>query len=535
VWAPLPARVELVLGEERIAMSRDDRGWWSADVDAKPGDDYAFSLDGGDPLPDPRSICQPDGVHGRSRLIDVSSFEWGDREWAGADLARSVVYELHVGTFTPEGTFEAAAARLGHLVDLGVDIVEVLPVNTFSGDRGWGYDGVDLYAVHPAYGGPEAFARFVDQCHERGLGVVLDVVYNHLGPAGNYLDRFGPYFTDKYKTPWGGAVNYDDAGSDEVRRFAIDNALVWLRDFHVDGLRLDAVHAITDTRATHLLEQLAVEVASLPGPPRFLIAESDLNDPRVVRDRDQGGYGVDAQWSDDFHHALHVALTGERDGYYGDFTGLDDLATALVDVFVYAGRHSAYRDRTHGRPVGDLPRTRFLGYAQNHDQVGNRAQGERLSQLVSTGRLRIAAALVLLGPFVPLLFMGEEWGASTPFQYFTSHEDPELAEAVRRGRRAEFAAFGWDPAAVPDPQAVETFERSKLDWSELAESPHAELLRWHRDLIALRRELALGPEPAAAEAHDQWLVMTRGPLRVEVDLDAETVAVYVDDEPRLSA
>jgi maltooligosyltrehalose trehalohydrolase len=529
VWAPEAERVDVFVAGTSHPMARAERGWWSARVDAAPGDDYGFSLDGADPLPDPRSPWQPNGVHGLSRLVDHSAYEWSDAGWRGRPLASAVVYELHTGTFTPEGTFDAAAARLDHLVRLGVTHVELLPVAHFPGDRGWGYDGVDLFAPHEAYGGPEGLKRFVDACHARGLGVIMDVVYNHLGPAGNYLGSFGPYFTDRYATPWGQAVNFDGPGSVEVRRFFVDNALMWLRDYHCDGLRLDAVHAILDASAIHVLEEMQLRVEELEahlGRDVFLIAESDLNDPRVVNRREAGGYGLDAQWSDDFHHALHSVLTGERDGYYSDFGTVADLAKALREAFVHAGTYAEYRGRIHGRPATGLPGYRFLGYLQDHDQVGNRAVGERSSALMSPELLKVGAALVLTSPFVPMLFMGEEWGATAPFLYFTAHEDAELASAVSEGRKREFAAFGWDPASIPDPQDPGTFERSKLDWSELGEQPHADLLEWHRRLIALRREwpeLADGRLDRIEVEHGvDWLTMTRGRVTVACNFgDAE--------------
>ncbi|MDQ1445700.1 MAG: maltooligosyltrehalose trehalohydrolase, partial [Acidimicrobiaceae bacterium] len=406
VWAPTPESVAVEVGGERVPMAAADRGWRVAEVDwAGPGDDYRFVVDG-DPLPDPRSAFQPEGVHGPCRVVDHAAFPWTDHGWRGLHLPSAVLYELHVGTFTPEGTFEAVVPKLDHIVELGVGAIELLPVGEFSGSRGWGYDGVDLYAPHHAYGGPDGLKKLVDACHHRGLAVVVDVVYNHLGPSGNYLSRFGPYFTDRYNTPWGDALNFDGADSDEVRRFFIDNALMWLRDYHIDGLRLDAVHAIVDTSATHLLEQLAGEVEVLSahvGRPLTLIAESDLNDPRVVARREAGGYGMDAQWSDDFHHALHAALTGEKSGYYEDFGGLAHVATAMRQAFVYAGDYSPHRKRVHGRKPLGIAGHRFLGYLQNHDQVGNRAVGERSSHLMSTGRLKVGAALVLLSPFVPML------------------------------------------------------------------------------------------------------------------------------------
>ena len=545
VWAPRArVSVDVVVGDRRVAMTpTGERGWYTAEVaGAAAGDDYAFSLDGADPLPDPRSPWQPGGVHGPSRLVDHTAFPWTDTRWKGMHLPSAVLYELHVGTFSPPGTFEGVIGRLDHLVELGVDAVELMPVAQFSGPRGWGYDGVDLYAPHELYGGPDGLKRLVDACHARDLGVVLDVVYNHLGPEGNHLDRFGPYFTDFYATPWGSAVNFDRAGSDEVRRFVIDNALMWLRDYHVDGLRVDAVHAIVDTSACHILEQLTGEVDALAralGRPLSVIAESDLNDPRIVRPREAGGFGCDAQWSDDFHHALHTVLTGETGGYYADFGSLADLAAALEHAYVYQGRWSAHRERTHGRAPDGLPPWRFLAYAQNHDQVGNRATGDRLSANVGAGRLKVAAALALTSPFVPLLFQGEEWGARTPFQYFTSHEDPELGRAVSQGRRSEFAAFGWRPDEVPDPQDVETFERSRLHWDDLEVERHRDLFAWYRELIALRRctsALADGGWPVVRfDEHERWLVSERCGLAVAVNLAEGRRCVPVSDDRELRA
>ncbi|HZA41811.1 MAG TPA: malto-oligosyltrehalose trehalohydrolase [Actinomycetota bacterium] len=535
VWAPNAQRVEVVVRSERIEMARDERGWWRVEApQAHPADYYGFSLDGGDPLPDPRSAWQPLGVHGSSRLLDHSSFDWTDGEWRGVAPPGDIVYEMHVGTFTDQGTFDAAAAKLDHLVDLGAGAVEIMPVAEFPGDRGWGYDGVDLYAPHHSYGGPDGLKRFVDACHGRGLGVILDVVYNHLGPDGNYLGRFGPYFSDKYSTLWGDAVNLDGPGSDEVRSFFIDNALGWLEDYHCDGLRVDAVHAIFDQSAVHFLEELSARVDELKnslGRTLFLVAESDLNDPRIVTPREAGGYGVNAAWSDDFHHALHALLTGDRSGYYADFGSVEQVAKALRSVYVYDGAFSGHRGRRHGRPVGDLPGTRFFGYVQNHDQVGNRALGERSSHLMSHELLKVGAALVLTSPFVPLLFQGEEWGASTPFCYFTDHSDPQLAHAVSEGRRREFASFGWDPAAVPDPQDPETFNMSKLNWNELDEPLHAELLEWHKQLIRLRRA-----EPALHDGRrdlvnvrfdeaERWLALERGPITVACNFSDRLVSV----------
>jgi maltooligosyltrehalose trehalohydrolase len=491
VWAPNASHVEVQVEGARHPMSTQARGWWSADVAAAHGAEYGFSLDGAEVLPDPRSAWQPDGVRGLSRVVDHAQFDWQTSTWRGRPLLGQVVYELHVGTFTEAGTFEGAIDRLDHLVELGVDFVQLLPVAAFPGWHGWGYDGVFLYAVHEPYGGPAALKRFVDACHARGLGVALDVVYNHLGPDGNVLPAFGPYFTDSYATPWGEAVNYSGAESDEVRRFTIDNAVMWLRDYHIDALRLDAVHAIIDTSALHLLEELAAEVQELSAQvdrPLSLVAETDLNDPRLLNSRDAGGYELDAQWNDDFHHALHTVVTGESFGYYEDFGSLDQLATALTRGYVYAGSYSVHRRRRHGRPLPpSITGHRLLGYAQDHDQIGNRAAGERLSALVSPGLVKVAAALVLTGPFTPMLFMGEEWAASTPWQYFTDHEDPDLAEAVRVGRREEFKAFGWTHEDVPDPQHPTTMQRSVLQWDELGAQAHADVLAWYRELIALRR------------------------------------------------
>ncbi|MFD0685413.1 malto-oligosyltrehalose trehalohydrolase [Actinomadura fibrosa] len=547
VWAPRCERVEVATGEAGRSLRHPARpldgrpGWWGAEVaDADHGTDYGFVLDNArEVLPDPRALWQPDGVHGMSRVYDHSRFPWTDQRWHGRPLAGSVLYEMHVGTFTPEGTFDAAAERLGHLVSLGVDAVELLPVASFPGHHGWGYDGVHLWAPHEPYGGPDGLKRFVDAAHSHGLAVVLDVVYNHLGPDGNRLGDYGPYFTSAHSTPWGDAVNFDQEGSDEVRAFVVQNALMWLRDYHLDGLRLDAVHAITDHGAVHVLEEMASAVAALSahlGRELFLIAESDLNDPRLVTAREAGGYGLDAQWSDDFHHALHAALTGERQGYYCDFGSLETLQKALTRVFVHDGTMSTYRGRHHGRPVDVrlTPAHRFLGFLQNHDQVGNRASGDRIGATLSPARLKIGAALLLLAPFTPMLFMGEEWGASTPWCYFTDHVDPGLARAVSEGRRREFSRHGWT-GQVPDPQAVETFRRSVLDWAEPGKNPHRDLLEWHRSLIALRRarpELN-DPRLTAVEVGfvengtDRTLTMGRGDVLVAANLGDAPVRIPV--------
>ena len=537
VWAP-QAREQVVLHSEHATrpMDRDpDRpGWWTAEAPAGDGTRYGFALDGGPVLPDPRSRRQPDGPDGTSAVVDRTAYEWRV-PWPGRDLLGAVLYELHIGTFTHEGTLDAAAARLAPLAELGITHVELMPVCPFPGTHGWGYEGVSLWAVHEPYGGPEALKRFVDIAHGLGLGVVLDVVHNHLGPAGNYLPRFGPYFTDSHHTPWGAAVNLDAPGSDEVRAYLLGSALAWLRDFRLDGLRLDAVHALADHRALTFLEELSTAVDSLSadlGRPLFLVAESDLGDPRTTTPRAQGGLGIHAQWNDDFHHALHTALTGESQGYYADFARapLAALAKTLTRVFFHDGTYSSFRGRTHGRPV-DRTRTpahRFLGYSQTHDQIGNRALGDRLSASLSPGLLACAAALVLTGPHTPMLFMGEEWGASTPWQFFTDHPDPVLAEAVRAGRRREFAAHGWAEEDIPDPQDPATRERSCLDRSEIATEPHARLLAWYRELIALRHDQADLSDPdlsAVTVAYDEgarWLAYRRGEVLIAVNLSQET-------------
>jgi maltooligosyltrehalose trehalohydrolase len=529
VWAPKANTVGVKIENTVHPMQKANGGWWQKEVaSANAGSDYAFVIDNSEPaVPDPRSVWQPHGVHGPSRIVDHEAFAWTDAQWQAPSLASAIIYELHIGTFTPEGTFNAAQSHLAYLKDLGITHVELLPVNAFPGTRGWGYDGVDLFAPHEAYGGPEALKRFVNSCHEHGLAVLLDVVYNHLGPSGNYLGKFGPYFTHLHNTPWGDAVNLEDAGSYETRRFFCDNALMWLRDYHFDGLRLDAVHAYMDRSAIHFMEQLSTEVRSLEaetGKHYVIIAESDLNDPRFVKAVEAGGYGMDAQWSDDFHHALVTVLTGDRSGYYSDFGSIADLAKSLKSVFVYDGIYAPHRDRIHGRPVEGIPAWRFLGYAQNHDQVGNRAQGERLSHLVNDGRARIAAAIVLTSSFVPMLFQGEEWSASTPFQYFTDHEDAELGCLVSEGRKKEFSAFGWNPDDIPDPQDEQTFLRSKLNWDEHSQPRHAEMLDWYRNLIAIRKahpELTSGSleETQVEYSEDEkWLVLRRGTIEVVANL-----------------
>jgi maltooligosyltrehalose trehalohydrolase len=539
VWAPRAGAVELVLPGEsrRLAMQPNADGWWSGPA-LPAGTDYAFSLDGGTPLPDPRSPWQPHGVHGPSRTFDASAFT-RSQGWAGREARGTVHYELHVGTFTPGGTLDSAIERLDHLAALGVGMVELMPLAAFDGDRGWGYDGVGLYAVHEAYGGPAALQRFVAAAHERGLGVCLDVVYNHLGAVGNYLGMFGPYFSSQ--TMWGEAVNLDGPDSGPVRDFIIDNALRWFTDFGIDALRLDAIHALVDDSEIHVLAELSARTEALSvelGRPLSLVAESDLNQPRVVLPRSQGGLGMTAQWADDVHHALHTLMTGEQHGYYVDFGSLEVLGKALTEVFVHDGGLSTFRKVAWGAPVPpEVGGHSFVVSAQNHDQVGNRALGDRPSRVLTDGQLAIEAALVLTSPFTPMLFMGEEWGARTPFQFFTDFADPDMGEAVRMGRAREFGSHGWEelyggPVVVPDPQAESTFEASRLDWSEPAQPRHARILEFHRELIALRErvpDLASDDRSATSVQFDPadrtWLVVRRGAVAVVVNLSAEPQAV----------
>jgi malto-oligosyltrehalose trehalohydrolase len=542
VWAPAAGQVEVEVAGQRYPMTLEPsvtaEGWWTADVpDVAVGVDYGFRLDGGELLPDPRSRRQPFGINGPSRTYDHTAFPWTDRSWRGGPLAGSVIYELHVGTFTERGTFDAAIGRLDQLRELGVHTVELMPVASFPGEHGWGYDGINLWAVHEPYGGPDGLKRFVDACHARGLAVLLDVVYNHVG-IGNRLSDFGPYFTDAHVTPWGPAVNLDQPGSDEVREFLIGNALMWLRDYHLDGLRLDAVHALEDHRALHFLEELATEVqalAALLNRELVLVAESDTNDPRLVTSREAGGYGLSAQWSDDFHHAVHAAITGERQGYYDDFGSMAALAKVYTRVFFHDGIWSTFRRRTHGRQVDvfRIPAHRFLAYLQDHDQVGNRATGDRIAASLTPELVKAGAGLVLTSPYTPMLFMGEEWGADTPWQYFTDHIDPGLAKAVAEGRKAEFTSHGWGEADVPDPQDKETFLRSKLDWSQRDREPYLGILAWYRELIALRRARPELTDPRLDRVHagfdedGRWLLVRRGTLRIAANLGTASVELLL--------
>jgi maltooligosyltrehalose trehalohydrolase len=538
VWAPAAESVELLINDAVQPLTRGADGYWTGEV--WPGVDYLLSVDGGPGCPDPRSRRQPHGVHGPTRAFDVTAHPWGDEEWPGVDALGRVIYELHIGTFTPHGTLDAAAGRLGVLAELGVDLVEIMPVAAFPGDRGWGYDGVDLYAVHEAYGGPAALQRFVDAAHEYGLGVVLDVVYNHLGPSGNYLPRFGPYFTDAHHTPWGWAVNLDQPGNEGVRRFLIDNALGWFRDFHVDALRLDAIQTLADDSDARFLAQLTDETRALSeqiGRPLRIIGETDTNEVRLITPTAEGGDGLDGIWSDDFHHALHAYFTGDSYGYYADFGGPEPLVTAAEKGVWWDGRFSPYHEGPWGEPLPEgVDRRRLVACSENHDQVGNRTTGDRPSAALAPGALAGQAALLLMNPGTPLLFQGQEWGSKRPFQYFTDHE-PELGRAVSEGRRQEFAAFEWEDriaaSDVPDPQDRATFERSKLDWSDLAQPEHRALWDWYRGLIALRWDTfgdGAHEQVVDAEAGDGWFRLDRGPLTVVLTPGDDAASVPIGGE-----
>ncbi|WP_460462241.1 malto-oligosyltrehalose trehalohydrolase [Arthrobacter pigmenti] len=550
-----------MLGDHRYPMRQGRGGWWHAPDEANqdapagstapeaPDDvtgvepdaaadpdaaevDYGYLVDGAEkPLPDPRSRRQPHGVHQPSRTFDADAHPWNDGDWTGRDLADGVIYELHIGTFTEAGTLDAAIERLPYLVELGIDFVEVLPVNAFNGTHNWGYDGVLWYAVQEEYGGPAAYQRFVDAAHQHGIGVIQDVVYNHLGPSGNYLPQFGPYLTEGASNTWGDFLNLDGPDSDEVREYILDNSQMWFTDYHVDGLRVDAVHALKDSRALHILEEMVGRTeatAAVVGKPLFLIAESDLNDPRMITSREVHGLGMDGQWSDDFHHAVHVNLTGETAGYYADFDSLGALAKVLTEGFFHNGTYSSFRGRHHGRPLDPaMPAWRLVVCTQNHDQIGNRAAGDRLTATHSHGQLALAAVLNLTSPFTPMLFMGEEYAATTPWQFFTSHPEPELDEATAEGRLKEFEQMGWDPEIVPNPQDPGTFRRSKLDWSEAESGDSARLLQLYRELIRLRHEVAelrgstVGGTAVDYDDGARWLVMRRGSVRVVLNFASE--------------
>ena len=493
LWAPNAETVSLQLDNRKVTipLEKVDFGNWELlTSQVKPGDDYFFVVDDKE-LPDPASLFQPDGVHGPSQAVDLHDFEWTDGDWKNPDQEGYIIYELHAGTFSADGTFEGIASKLDHLIDLGINAIEIMPVAQFPGERNWGYDGVFPFAVQNSYGGAKGLMKLIDTCHQKGLAVILDVVFNHIGPEGNYLPEFGAYFTDKYKTPWGNAINFDDANCDAVRSFYVENALMWFRDFHVDTLRLDAVHAIKDFSPKHILQEIKEAVdklITLTGKAHYLMVELDLNDHRFINPIEKCGYGMDAQWIDEFHHALRVTAGGGRDGYYSDFNGIADIAKSYKDAYVYDGIYSAERQKTFGNKVDENPGKQFIVFSQNHDQVGNRMLGERSSQLFDFEMQKLMAGAVLVSPYLPLLFMGEEWSAQSPFQYFVSHSDPELIEAVQKGRKEEFAAFHAKGEA-PDPQAEETFIGSKLNWDELESDQHKKMFDYYKVLIALRKEL----------------------------------------------
>lgn len=517
VWAPSANRVDAVIDDQRVSLqphaTRD--AWWTTARQHKHGTRYGFLLDESDAmLPDPRSPWQPDGVFGLSAVVDHSLFGWSDPAWQPPPWEDAVVYEMHIGTFSAEGTFEGAIPHLDTLVRLGITHVEILPVNEFSGRRGWGYDGVFIYAPHHAYGGPDGLKAFVDACHSLGIAVIIDVVYNHMGPEGNVVQRFAPYFTDRNPTPWGGGPDLDGEVAAEVRGFFIDNAMMWLRDYHADGLRLDAIDKVVDTSPRHFLSELAETTRALSaetGKSYVLIAESAANDPIYVTPVAEGGYGMTCQWNDDFHHSLRTLFTGDHESYYMDFGSLEQFAKALRQGFVYDGCHSPFRGRPHGKPPGDLPPSTFLAYLQNHDQIGNRPQGDRFHhhENAGTDAQKVGAAFVLLSPFIPMIFMGEEWAASSPFQFFTDYDSAELREAVKKGRKAEFGGSGWTDE-VPDPQAESTYLVSKLRWDERHEGEHSGMLGWYTELIRLRKSRCRGPAEIEADPDGAWLVMKRG-------------------------
>lgn len=494
LWSPLAKKPAIVLqaGDQVIPLHKKEYGYWQlTTTEVQPGDLYKFILDDEEAFPDPASLYQPEGVHGPSQAFDINRFQWTDLGWNNITLENYIIYELHTGTFTPEGTFAAMEEKLDYLVDLGITAIEIMPVAQFPGSRNWGYDGVYPFAVQNSYGGPEALQRLVNACHAKGLAVILDVVYNHVGPEGNYLSVFGPYFTDKYKTPWGDAVNLDDAWCDGVRRFFIENALMWFRDFHIDALRMDAIHALKDFSAKHLLQEIREytnQLMQITGHNHYLLIECDLNDSRFLNPIDKGGYNMDAQWSDEFHHALRVSAGGETNGYYSDFNGIEHLEKAYRDAYVYDGIYSEHRKRIFGGKAAGNPGKQFIVFSQNHDQVGNRMLGERTSQLVSFEMQKLLAAAVMVSPYIPLLFMGEEYSEPHPFLYFVSHTDQELTAMVRKGRKEEFAAFHSEGEA-PDPTDKETFFHSRLQWQLPTEGMHKIMFHYYKTLILIRKNL----------------------------------------------
>ncbi len=535
VWAPFAKNVQLKVQPQGqvFDLMADEQGFFVSPELQLSGDErYGWVLDGQGPFPDPRSRFQPEGVHGLSAWVPLDDFVWSDQDYDPPAWHNAILYELHVGTFDPRGTFDSVIDHLDHLQSLGISHLELMPVAQFPGQRGWGYDGVQLFAPHSAYGGPDGLRRLVDACHARGLGVVLDVVYNHLGPNGNYLGKFGPYFTDKYKTPWGQAVNFDGPGSDEVRRFFCDNALYWLEHYHLDGLRLDATHAIYDQSARPILAQIAQEVEALGerlGRALVLIAEDCQNDSKVVRARDRFGCGLSSQWNEDFHHALHAAATGESAGYFGDYRGWEDVARTLGEGFVYQGQYMSYRSRSFGGTSAGLRWSQLVNYIQNHDQVGNRPDGARLNHLLPFPLVKVLAALLILGPGVPMIFMGEEWGACSPFFYFVDHDDESLHRAIVRGRRREFRHFAWSmQISAPDPETREAFTNSRLAWNELEQGQAAELLRWYQSLVRLRRACPSTGELEVGACTKSWSIdydvqkqrfdLRRGSLRLVASL-----------------
>jgi maltooligosyltrehalose trehalohydrolase len=536
VFAPLAAKVEVEAGGGGPKpLFRGERGYWEAGIDGvRPGERYLYRIDDRQPRPDPASASQPDGVHGPSQVWDHASFHWTDGAWRGLPLDSYLLYEIHPGAFTPEGTLDAVASKLPHLEMLGVNALEIMPVNQFPGARNWGYDGAYPYAVQNSYGGPDALKRLVDACHARGFAVVLDVVYNHLGPEGNYLQEFAPYFSDRYRTPWGSAVNFDGPWSDQVRDYVVENALYWFREFHVDALRIDAVHQIYDMSARHILAELQERVADFSardGRIRYLIAESDLNDPRVLNGKDAGGYGLDAQWLDDFQHSVDAMLRGKASAYTQDFGAYDQFPKALRSGFVFDGAYAPSRRRSHGASSALRPASQFVVFLQNHDQVGNRPRGERLNAILDFESYKLAAGAMILSPYIPLLFMGEEYAESNPFQFFADFGDPALKEAVRKGRKEEFA-FLMDGGEVPDPIDAETFQRSRLDWERPTQGRHATAFAFYRELIALRKSLPALCKPSREGMELSgdglaYLMLRRADAEGEYAQAGETSAVCV--------
>ncbi|GEO09175.1 malto-oligosyltrehalose trehalohydrolase [Segetibacter aerophilus] len=518
IWAPLQENVEIILQDKQtIKLTKDDFGYWkTCTKEIKVGDLYKVSLGDDKVFPDPASVSQPEGVHGFSKAVDVQQFKWNDSNWNNLPLEDYVLYELHTGTFTTEGTFAALEGKLSYLKELGINAIEIMPVSQFPGGRNWGYDGVFPYAVQNTYGGPEGLKHLVQACHDIGIAVILDVVYNHMGPEGNYLGAFGPYFTDKYNTPWGNAINFDDEWCDGVRKYFVENVLMWFRDFHIDALRMDAVHAIKDFSATHILREIKQHVNKLmaaTGRTHYLIVELDLNDNRFINPLDQQGFGMDGQWVDEFHHALRVTAGEERSGYYSDFNGLVHLAKSYKDAYVFDGQYSPHRKKTFGIKADNNPGKQFVVFSQNHDQVGNRMLGERTSTLVSFEMQKLMAAAVLVSPYLPMLFMGEEYSEPHPFLYFVSHTDPELADAVRKGRKAEFAAF-HSQGEAPDPVDEKTFEESKLQWDLLQQPQHKTMFEYYKTLISLRKQ-----EPALKH-------LNRNQLNVEINEQNQTLLLH---------